>query len=110
MDETFFCPKCQQLVKNTDNFCYNCGKNFHPLPPPTSAADQLFLYLKTILLPPLGLFWGLRYLRQSDNKSKVIGLIVIVVTVVETIWLVQATISSVNTINEQINQIDLSGF
>lgn len=104
MDIISSCPSCHQPVKPADYFCPNCGKNIHPRPPSTSFSGLLILGLKTILLPPLGFIWGFHYFRQSDNKSKVIGLIVIIVTLIETVWLTHVTISMVNTVNQQVNQ------
>jgi hypothetical protein len=83
MDDNIFCPKCRQPVGLTDFFCRYCGKNLRPLPLPTSLGAQLWLYTKALLLPPLGLIWGARYLRQPDPASKFVGLFAIFVTVAE---------------------------
>ena len=55
-------------------------------------------------MPPLGLWWGYRYLRQSDTSSKLVGLVVVLMTVVEIVWVTQITIGAINTANQQINQ------
>jgi hypothetical protein len=102
MEEIISCPSCHQPVKPTDYFCFNCGKIIRPRPLSTSVSTQIFLYLKTLLLPPFGFWWGYRYLRQSDNASKTIGLITVLITFVEIIWLVQTTITAVNTVNQQV--------
>jgi hypothetical protein len=99
-----FCQTCHQPVQENFYFCPNCGKNLKPSPPSTSISDQILLYLKSLLLPPMGIIWGFRYLRQSDTKSKVIGLIAISVTIIEIIWLIQTTVYTINTVNQQINQ------
>jgi hypothetical protein len=104
MDEIISCPTCHQPVRPTDYFCPNCGKNLRPAPLSTSLSGQISLYLKTLLLPPLGLVWGFRYLRQSDTKSKIVGLVTIIITTIEVIWLIQFTINTVNTFTEQLNQ------
>ncbi len=102
MDEIIYCPFCRQPVKTTDYFCSNCGKKLKSKPLSTSLSTQIFLYIKTLLLPPFGLIWGYRYLRQPDTQSKLIGLFTIIVTIVETVWLTQITINAINTINQQI--------
>jgi hypothetical protein len=81
-----------------------CGKNIKPVPLSTSAATQIILYLKALLLPPFGIVWGLRYLRQSGNRTKIVGIIVIILTLIELVWLVQSTVYTINTVNQQINQ------
>lgn len=76
----------------------------------TSLSAIIILLLKTLLLPPFGFWWGYRYLRQSDNVSKYVGLFTILITFVEIIWLVQSTISAVTMVNQQINQqLQLNG-
>jgi len=87
MDEIISCPSCHQSP-----------------PPSTSLSSQIILYLKTLILPPFGFFLGYKYLRQSDTKSKLIGLFVIVITIIEIIWLIQSTINMVNIANQQMSQ------
>lgn len=52
----------------------------------------------------MGIIWGVRYLRQADTKSKLVGLFTIIITVTEIVWLIQSTVNVVNTVNQQINQ------
>ena len=104
MDEIISCSKCHQPIVSTDYFCPNCGKKIRSPPPSTSLSGQIVLYLKSLILPPLGFFWGYQYLRQPDKKSKLIGLFVIIITIIEIIWLIQVTVNIINTANQQINQ------
>ncbi len=50
-------------------------------------------YIGSLVLPPLGYWWGIKYLRQPDAASKRIGIITIVLTtvsfIVTSIWVVQ---------------------
>ncbi len=50
-------------------------------------------YAGSLLLPPLGFWWGWKYLKQPDAASKRIGIISIVLTaisfIVTSIWIVQ---------------------
>jgi hypothetical protein len=103
MDEIIACPQCHQPVVPADYFCPNCGKKLHSPPLSTTPTALLVLALKTLLLPPFGLYWGYRYLRQSDQTSKIVGLAVIIITIMETVWLIFATIAAVNTAQQQIN-------
>jgi hypothetical protein len=104
MDEDLSCSGCHQPVNQNDYFCHECGKKLRSPPLSTSISSQIWLYIKTLLLPPLGLIWGFRYLRQPDTKSKLIGWIAIIITIIETIWLIQTTVKVVNDTNQQINQ------
>ena len=104
MDQNGGCPVCHAAVRPTDYFCFNCGKNLKPKPPSTSVSRQALLYLGSLLLPPLGLIWGWRYLRQPDSTSKIIGTVAILITFISLIvtsWLV---ITTINTVNKQVNQ------
>ena len=104
MEEELRCPVCHQVVvKSTDYFCFNCGKALRPKPLSTSIPSQISLYLKSLFLPPLGIIWGFRYLRQPDRASKIVCLITIILTVVILVWAVQFTVDFINTLNNQIN-------
>jgi hypothetical protein len=63
----------------------------------------IWLAIKVLILPPFGLYWGYQYLRQGDDKSKLIGWLTIGVTIAETIWLIWSTIGMMNTVNQQVN-------
>jgi hypothetical protein len=49
-------------------------------------------YIGSILLPPLGFWWGIKYLKQNDAVSKRIGIITMVLTtisfIITSIWIV----------------------
>lgn len=98
------CPRCHIEVKETDFFCFNCGKNLKPKPVSTEIGTLFLYYLGTILLPPLGLFWGIRYLRNPDRRSKLHGLILIAITSVEVLFLSVWSVNFINGINTTVNQ------
>ncbi len=101
------CPVCHMEVKATDYFCFNCGKSLHPVPLSTSTKDQAILYIKSALLPPLGIFWGLKYFRQPDTKSKIVGAIAIILTFLIILYAIKFTqdlfFNLTNQINSQLN-------
>ncbi len=97
------CPRCHTEVKITDYFCYNCGKELKPKPLSTSFSAQVLLYLKCVLLPPLGIIWGIKYLRQVDRNSKTVGLVCIGLTVVVLVLVVQVAINTANSFNTALN-------
>ena len=88
--------------------CPNCGFAIQPPPLSTSTSTLVTLYLKTILLPPFGIIWGIKYLKQSDDKSKIVGALAIVTTIIELIWIVQSSITAYNTLMQQV-QLQLNG-
>ena len=98
------CPQCHAEIKQTDFFCYNCGKNLKEKPLSTAVITQLAYYAGSVLLPPFGFVWGLRYLKQPDPAAKRIGIINIALTVVSLIIVTVWTINFINGINAQVNQ------
>lgn len=104
MDGFIECFKCHQQINANDYFCPFCGNKIRSLPPSTTFWGIVWLLVKTILLPPLGFIWGYRYLKQTDTKSKIVGVAVILMTLVELIYGIVSTVEIVDTANKQINQ------
>lgn len=102
MDEILTCPVCHIAVRPTDFFCFNCGKNLHAPPPGITPADQIKLYLGSVFLTPMGIIWGLRYLREDNQTSKIVGIIAMILSIVTLIVVTQYTVSLVNSINSQL--------
>jgi hypothetical protein len=79
------CPKCHAAVKETDYFCFNCGTKFRDPPPSTTISTQILYYIGSLVLPPLGIFWSIKYFKQPDEKSKTMGAVMIALTIVSLI-------------------------
>lgn len=103
MENLVRCPVCHIDVKPTDYFCFNCGGNLKPKPPSTSLSKQLVLYVESILLPPYGIIIGIRYIRQNEIKSKLVGLTAIILTIISLVVFTKITLNLVNNINTQVN-------
>lgn len=103
MEEIISCPKCHQPITPANYFCPNCGQKLHSPPPSLSVLGLIGHFLKIILLCPFGLYWGYIYLRQPDDKSKIVGLITIAVTIIETLLLLQFSANLYNYLQQQIN-------
>ena len=103
---TALCPQCHQPVKPTDYYCPNCGKKLSEPPLSTSAFTQTWIYAMSVLLPPLGLWPGAKYVRNPDPRAKQIGWIAITITVLSTIitlWLMFAFVNSyINDVNQAL--------
>jgi hypothetical protein len=109
MDEILTCPMCHTAVRPTDYFCFNCGKNLHPVPPSTTIEKQVMLYVGSLLLPPMGIFWGWPYIRAADTKSKTVGYITVAITVVAIILYTGWTIQFMNSFTSQMSQFQSIG-
>src|SRR4030066_1000790 len=102
MENSVICPVCHTEVKPTDYFCSNCGKNLKPEAPSTSLNKQIIIYLESFFLPPYGIIIGLRYLKAGDSKSKTVGIISIVLTIISLLILIKFTLDLMNTVNNQL--------
>ncbi|MBI3385626.1 hypothetical protein HY031_00925 [Candidatus Gottesmanbacteria bacterium] len=91
-------------VRPLDYFCFNCGKNLHAVPPGTTPADQIKLYLGSVFLAPMGIVWGFRYLRVDNDKSKIVGVVAMILTVITIVIATQYTVTLVNTLNSQVGK------
>lgn len=90
------CPSCHTPITEEEYFCPNCGKKLKDKPVSTGVAKQMLVYLVSFFLPPFGLPWAFRYLKQPDQKSKIIGYITIgltIISILTNVWLIMAFIN-----------------
>jgi predicted permease len=76
------CSTCHTAVPPPANFCHNCGKPLRTMPPSTSVSMQIIIYLISFFIAPLGLWYAWKYLKRDDQKSKIIGIVAIALTLV----------------------------
>jgi uncharacterized membrane protein len=90
------CPQCHVVVKSL----------------PTSLATEIMYYAGSVLLPPLGFWWGIKYLKQSDAASKRIGIVSMILTVISFILTSIWVVDYVNKLNAMVgSQLNgLQGF
>lgn len=103
MENSAKCGVCHVDVRPIDYFCFNCGNNLKPKPLSTSLSQQLIMYLKSIFLPPYGIVIGLRYLREKGDKSKLVGVVAIVLTILAIVVYTKLTLDLIANINSQVN-------
>jgi uncharacterized OB-fold protein len=93
------CSSCNTRVMPSDNFCPNCGRPLRTTPPATCLSRQIVVYLISFFLAPFGLWYAWKYIKQGDEKSKMIGVIAIALTVAAvalTIWMTKGLVNSVD--------------
>ena len=98
------CPFCHTQIDPVAYFCPNCGKKVREKPVGTGAGDQVKLYLISVLLPPFGLGLTWRYVKSPDEKTKVIGIVSLILTFASLIFITWWSVSLINTINTQVNE------
>ena len=112
--EPLSCPFCSSPISANFFFCPNCGKEIKKAPPSITIVKQIVIYALSILLPPLGLFPGIKYLLQKDEKAKIIGAAAIILTIassVITVWISLNLFNQLNkTIVNQVRQYQQSNF
>ncbi|HEX8931611.1 MAG TPA: zinc ribbon domain-containing protein, partial [Patescibacteria group bacterium] len=76
------CPNCKLPVLADFYYCPNCSQQLRPKPISVSLLKQIGVYLLSFFLPPFGLYPAIKYIRQSDPKTKIIGWVAIALTVI----------------------------
>ena len=106
------CPFCHFTLNEAFYFCPNCGKKISE--PPITTLKEISVYLISILLPPLGLIPGIKYLFSKNQRTKRAGIIAITLTILSTIITVWISVVMFNNlsqgINSQLNQYQNLGY
>jgi uncharacterized membrane protein YqaE (UPF0057 family) len=106
------CPFCHFALLETFYFCPNCGKKLSD--PPITTLKEISVYIISILLPPLGLWPGIKYLFSKNGRTKRAGMIAIALTIFSTIitlWLSIALFNNLSkSVNSQLNQYQNLGY
>lgn len=82
------CPFCKNEVKTTDKYCSLCGKRVDGVNLSISSKEKVKIYLLSILLTPIGLFWFFKYFRNSDSEKRKTAYVSLAITVVMVIILI----------------------
>jgi len=104
------CKECGHEISDEALACPNCGKPQRDKPPAVSLSRQMTVYAVSLFLPPFGLWYVWKYLKQKDQKSKKIGwtaLILTIISVIGTVWFTERT---VNSINQTLNSVDILNY
>jgi hypothetical protein len=99
------CPFCSAQIGTQAFFCPVCGKKIKDKPLAVDLKTKVLLYGVSILLPPLGLGWTIRYVRSADSEAKKMGIISLVLTVVSLLAAVGVTMVYVQSLTKQINEM-----
>ena len=104
MDDQLNCRYCGKSILASDYFCPNCGKKLKEKILSTTIGRQIFIYLLSFLLPPLGLWPAIKYLKQKDEKSRMIGFVAIGITIISLVITIWLSVNFMNTLNQEINK------
>jgi hypothetical protein len=70
---------------------------------PTTVGKQVGIYLLSLFLPPLGIWPGVKYLLQKDERSKMIGGIAILLTILSTVVTIYFSLGIMKQFTQQLN-------
>ena len=111
MESQLNCSHCKEVISPSDFFCPSCGKKIKDKPLSTTIGRQIYIYLLSLLLPPLGLWPAFKYLRQPDEKAKKIGIIAVLLTIISIVVSSWFAISFTNSFIKDItSKYDLDNF
>ena len=96
------CPFCHVKVAPDQYFCQNCGKKLHE--PPPSVMRQLYIYTVSIILPPSGLWYGIKYLPNKSGKVRAVGWIALVLTLTSLAISIIISVKLVDYYTKQFNE------
>jgi hypothetical protein len=101
------CKECEHEISDEALTCPNCGKPQKDKPLAVSISRQAIVYFVSLFLPPFGLWYIWKYLKQKDQKSKKIGYVALVLTIISVIVTIWFTFGLVNSISQSLNSFDI---
>ena len=104
------CKECGHELSDEALTCPNCGKPQRDKPPSVSLSRQITVYFISLFLPPFGLWYAWKYLKQKDGKSKKIGitaLILNIISIIIAIWFIERF---VNSISQSLNSVNIYNY
>jgi len=97
------CPSCKSAIQADANFCPVCGKQ---LKADTRLLKKIIVYSVSLFLPPFGLWYAVKYLKQGDYESRKIGIISIILTIISILASVWLTAGAMDSISQSLNSIN----
>lgn len=102
-----FCPKCGTAISQDTIYCPHCGTRVQE--EEIGIGKQIYEYLVSFFLPPLGLVWVFKYLKSTQSKTRTIGWVNLVLTLISVIVMLWLTISFFHGLSQQINSVSSFG-
>ena len=84
------CPNCQLPLLSEFYFCPNCGKQVRVKSINVSIGRQIVLYFLSIFLPPAAFPFAIRYIKQPNKKTQIVGVIVLCLGIASIVFSVYA--------------------
>ncbi len=104
------CPSCHSTVSTNSYFCANCGKSLRDKPPAVSLSKQIIVYFVSLFLPPFGFYYAWKYLKQSNDTSKKIGIVAVILTIISTLAIIWAVKGFIDSVSQSVNSLNNLNF
>jgi len=101
------CEECGREISNEALTCPNCGKPQKNHVLSASLSKQMRIYSISLFLPPFGLWYVWKYLKQKDSKSKKIAITALILTIISTVVTIWFTRRLSSSINQTLNSINI---
>ncbi|MFH1899134.1 MAG: zinc ribbon domain-containing protein [Patescibacteria group bacterium] len=103
------CPFCNKEIRPTDIFCPTCGKKLPDKNLPFSAMQKIKIYLVSVVLAPLGLYWFVKYFRNENSDKRKTAFITLYLTLFTLTTLTIISYYYVKQLNTYMESYDFSG-
>lgn len=100
------CKYCTAPITENSYFCPTCGKKLKEPPFKFSIGKSILLVLFSIFFAPLGIFPAIRHLRINDTKARALGIVLIIVTVISTVFVIMIFKNYIDSVNRQLNDVN----
>ncbi|MBI2591083.1 MAG: zinc ribbon domain-containing protein [Candidatus Brennerbacteria bacterium] len=97
------CLSCHKVISDSANFCPQCGIKLKEPALSTSIGKQILIYFISFFLAPFGLHYAIKYIRQSDHKVKIVGIVSFILTVSAIALMFWITSSFMNALYQPLN-------
>jgi len=97
------CPFCNKEISPTDVFCPHCGNKLPDKKLPFSSVQRIKIYLVSIILAPVGLYWFFKYFKNEDLEKRKVAYVALYLTIFMIIVLIVVNFLFVDSWMKYIN-------
>lgn len=102
------CPYCKAVVEPVFRFCPYCGKPLEEMFLGIGVGKQIYVYFLSLLLPPYGIIWAMRYMKSPNPQVKTVAWVAIILTILSlgvSVWIILDVVKQVQNAMSKFNNI-----
>jgi len=104
------CPFCHKKIDIGSKFCPSCGNKIVDMNLPLSIGQKIKIYILSVILAPLGLYWFFKYFRNDSSDKKQVAFISLLITIVMIIILLVLNLYFIKTLRIYTQNYSLESF